>query len=433
MAQVLWLRALRRNRAPACCSHACWNALVQKGGIDYLEDAWFLDVYKSSSSGSVLGGLIYHAADGRFISVKAPSVVIACGGLSTMYFPHTDTMRGNTGDSYAIAARAGAQLVDMEQVQFIPFAVASPPSFEGLVIGEPVSAGLLGVIRDGQGRVIKGELMVRTRAECAAAIATAVAQGHGTANGGCYLDLTANARGRSGEIFTSLMNSKLKGIVKIVKLAYGQKAARFEEPWEVRPSAHYCMGGVRCTDQGQVLDAQSDIIPGLFVAGQALGGLHGSNRLGSTSLAEGIIFGRRAGHCAAGFSDDEAAQDGCDWAQLASHENDTLASLYGHIGPRRRSPSHPFDSRTTGQLLARYWAGTYRIGDSKDPRGAGVHRAEAGTGKYRGLPGLEPGPYKLYRVPEYVGLWKAGRLVRCPANAFPGSARQARPGQQCLG
>jgi succinate dehydrogenase/fumarate reductase flavoprotein subunit len=234
-------RSIDHNNGGLDYAHACWNALLQQGGIDYLEDAWFLDVYRAendSGNGCIQGGLIYHAAEGKLFSVKAPAVIIACGGLSTMYFPHTDTMRGNTGDSYAIAARAGAQLVDMEQVQFIPFAVAHPQSFEGLVIGEPVSAGMLGVIRDTHGKIIKSEIMVRTRAECAAAIAVAVAEGNGSEHDACFLDLTKNAKGESGVLFKQLMNDKIPGILNIVKLALGSSAAKFEQPWEVRPSAH---------------------------------------------------------------------------------------------------------------------------------------------------------------------------------------------------
>lgn len=287
--------------------HACWNALnkIQNGSgtIDYLEDAWFLDVYMTGSEGGrrVCGGLVYHATEGKFISLKAPSVVIACGGLSTLYFPNTDTMKGNSGDSYAIAARAGAQLLDMEQVQFIPFAVTHPPAYRGLIVGEPIIAGVLGVIRDKDGKVISSEIMGRTRAECSAVITQAVAAGRGTDHQGCYLDLTDNRVGKAGDQYYALMQEKIPSLLKTVRGAMGIKAARFEQAWEVRPSAHYLMGGVRATEQCEALDSAGQKIGGLFVAGQAMGGLHGSNRLGSTSLAEGIIFGRRAGQSAVRF------------------------------------------------------------------------------------------------------------------------------------
>ncbi len=131
--------------------HANWNAILQGGRIEYLEDDWFLDlVAQRNEKKQIVGGVIYDASEGRLIAVRSPAVVIAAGGLSTLFFPKTDTMRGNTGDSYAIAARAGAELVDMEQLQFLPFCLASPPSYEGLLCGEPHSQ--LPWCAPGQGR-----------------------------------------------------------------------------------------------------------------------------------------------------------------------------------------------------------------------------------------------------------------------------------------
>jgi len=294
-------RSINHKNGGLDYAHACWNAIT-KGQIDIIEDAWFLDLYSHHNTKlnkrEIGGGLIYHASEGEFISVKAKSVIIACGGLSTLYFPHTDTMKGNTGDSYALAARAGAKLIDMEQVQFIPFAVAHPPSYQGLVVGEPVTAGVLGNIKDSTGSIIKSEVMARTRAECAAAIANAIANGKGTKHNACYLDLTANNQGDSGRAFNALMQEKIPGILKLVKRSMGQAASTFQEKWEVKPSAHYLMGGVEANEYGQVIGINKNVIKGLYVAGQALGGLHGSNRLGSTSLAEGIIFGKKAGNYA---------------------------------------------------------------------------------------------------------------------------------------
>lgn len=312
-------------------AHALRQALTEnrEGSLEFMEDAWFLDLYVSESCNRkyVQGGLIYHAADGVLVSVKAHAVVLACGGIGTLYFPHTDTMRGNTGDAYAIAARAGAKLVDMEQIQFIPFAVASPPSYQGLIVGEPVSAGALGVIRDVDGKVILSEIMARTRAECAAAIAQAVEQGKGTINGGCYLDLTDNIKGESADSFRHVMKTKAASLLKIVRLSMGSSAANFEIPWEVKPSAHYCMGGIETDANGQVLDANKNPLIGLFAAGQALGGLHGSNRLGSTSLAEAIIFGRRSGYQAANLESTKARQI-TNEKQLISH----YLALFGRQG-----------------------------------------------------------------------------------------------------
>ena len=288
--------------------HANWNAIVQGNGVDYLEDAWFLDVATETSDGGktrVVGGLIYDASGGRLIAVQAPAVIIAAGGLSTLFFPKTDTMRGNTGDSYAVAARAGADLVDMEQCQFLPFCIASPPSYEGLLVGEPASASFLGVLRDKNGKVILDSVYQRTRAECSAAIMRAVADGRGSPNGGAYLDMTGNMiLPRSGPYFMRYLETCLPGAYRNARQAFSKSVAKCEEPWEVRPSAHYHMGGLRAdadgaSVKGEAAGERALGIEGLFAAGQAMGGLFGANRLGSTSLTEVSVFGARAGRAAA--------------------------------------------------------------------------------------------------------------------------------------
>lgn len=344
-------------------AHACWNALNQSNNIEYLEDAWLLDLFVSSNDeNKVGGGLIYRSTRGQFLSVRAKAVIIASGGLSTLYFPNTDTMRGNTGDSYAIAARAGAQLVDMEQVQFIPFSVAAPPSYQGLVVGEPVLAGAMGVIRDNNGNVIQRGIMSKTRAQCAAVIARAVANGQGTENGGCYLDLTGNTRGQAGDAYVALMNDKIGGILKIVRGAMGVDAAKFKQPWEVKPSAHYLMGGVCANENGNALDQQGNVIAGLYVAGQALGGLHGSNRLGSTSLAEAIVFGRTAGKHAAKHSrsinDEERSEFDISEARLIDFYNTVITD--NHSNDASQSPI-----ALIRKLQATCWQG---IGPAREER-----------------------------------------------------------------
>ena len=287
--------------------HAGWQAVIQDGRIDYLEDAWFLDLVTSEADGerTIAGGLIYDASGGKLVAVRAPAVVIAAGGLSTLYFPKTDTMRGNTGDSYAVAARAGADLVDMEQVQFLPFCLASPPSFEGLLCGEPVTASYLGVLRDKHGKVILDGIYLRTRAECSSAIMRAVEDGRGSPNGGAYLDMTANMKQPlSGPYFYRFLQTCLPSCLQNARQALGKKAGKVEEPWEVRPGAHYSMGGMRADAQGASVGGDGagercHGVDGLFAAGQAMGGVFGANRLGSTSLTENGVFGNRAGRAAA--------------------------------------------------------------------------------------------------------------------------------------
>ncbi len=317
-------RSVGHSNCGVAFGHASCDAVIANGGIDYLEDNWLLDLATTAAtdqhpSGEITGALSYDAARGCLVAIRAPSVIIAAGGLSTLYFPKTDTMRGNTGDSYAVAARAGAELVDMEQVQFLPFCLTSPPSYEGLLCGEPVTASFLGVLRDNQGKVILDGVYLRTRAECSAAIMRAVEDGRGSPNGGAWLDMTANKTPqRSGPYFMKFLETSLPTAYRNARQALSKSAAKCEEAWEVRPGAHYHMGGIRVDENGASVSGNGDGntasgIHGLFAAGQAMGGLFGANRLGSTSLTEVAVFGSRAGAAAA----QHAA------AQRAQHEKQT--------------------------------------------------------------------------------------------------------------
>ena len=289
--------------------HANWDAIIKEKNIDYLEDAWFLDLVvdrnNKSTNPIIVGGLIYDASKGVLLAINSPSVIIASGGLSTLFFPKTDTMRGNTGDSYAIALRAGADLVDMEQLQFLPFCLASPPSYEGLLAGEPSTASYLGVLRDKNGKIILNGVHLRTRAACSEAIMRAVEDGRGSPNGGAFLDMTANKElPKSGPYFMKYLQDSLPTAYINARQALGKEAAKVEVAWEVRPGAHYMMGGIRVNHEGASVggDDEGSVkygISGLFAAGQAMGGLFGANRLGSTSLTELAVFGSRAGVAAA--------------------------------------------------------------------------------------------------------------------------------------
>ena len=300
-------RSIGHKNSGVAFGHANWNSIVKDTKIDYKEDCWLVDIITGNNKDdtkSIVGALIYDAQRGELLAVVCASIVVASGGLSTIYFPKTDTMRGNTGDSYAIAARAGAELVDMEQIQFLPFCLTSPPAFEGLLGGEPVTASYLGVLRDKNKKVILDGVYLRTRAECSAAIMKAVEDGRGTKNGGAYLDMTANKRApKSGVYFMNFLKGSLPSAYNNVRQAMSKSEAQCEDLWEVRPSAHYMMGGIRvdenCRSIGGPKGLKNDGILGLFAAGQAMGGLFGANRLGSTSLTEGAVFGQRAGKNAA--------------------------------------------------------------------------------------------------------------------------------------
>ncbi len=304
-------RSVGHKNSGIAFGHTNWDTIIKYKNVEYFEDCWFLEVVKeevkdnSDEDINVLGGIVYDAARGKILFIKAPSVIIASGGLSSLYFPKTDTMRGNTGDSYALGIKAGADLLDMEQIQFLPFCLASPPSYEGLLAGEPSTASFLGVLRDKNNKVILDSVYLRTRAECSEAIMRAVEDGRGSPNGGAFLDMTKNISApKSGKYFMKYLKSALPSAYNNARQALGKEAGKAKIPWEVRPSAHYSMGGIRVDEYTRVVHSPTNqyepkIIKGLFAAGQAMGGLFGANRLGSTSLTELAVFGYRAGKSAA--------------------------------------------------------------------------------------------------------------------------------------
>ena len=328
-------RTIGHANSGVALSHATWTAVVQTPRVDYMEDAWFLDVVITEATDvggqRVIGGVVYDASGGKLVVARAPAVVIAAGGLSTLFFPKTDTMRGNTGDAYAVMARAGAELIDMEQLQFLPFCLTSPPSYEGLLCGEPSVASFMGDLLDKNGKVILDCVMLRTRAECAAAIMLAVEDGRGTANGGAYLDLTKNAQAPlSGDYFKRYLQQVMPSAYRNVRQAMSKAAGQLKEPWEVRPAAHYMMGGLRADPDGGAFSEESgDTIAGLYAAGQAMGGVFGANRLGSTALAECTIFGIRSGNSAAAYAlaQNDKADDAAFQPTLAA-----TAGLFGRDG-----------------------------------------------------------------------------------------------------
>ena len=301
-------RSVGHKNSGLSFGHVNWDTIIKFKNIEYFEDCWFIDVVKNTNTNEHIGGIAYDASNGQLLSIKAKAVIIAAGGLSTLFFPKTDTMRGNTGDSYAIGIRAGAALVDMEQIQFLPFCLASPPSYEGLLSWRTSYWKFLGVLRDKNNKVILDSVYLRTRAECSEAIMRAVADGRGSPNGGAFLDMTANKKAkRSGKFFMEYLKSALPTAYNNARQALGKEAGKAEVPWEVRPSAHYMMGGIKVNEFGRALffckeQKKAKNIKGFYAAGQAMGGLFGSNRLGSTSLTEVAVFGYRAGKDAAEYA-----------------------------------------------------------------------------------------------------------------------------------
>ena len=267
------------------------------------------------TDGKVAGALGYWRESGKFVVFEAPAVIIATGGMGKNFKITSNSWEG-TGDGLALALRSGATLVNMEFIQFHPTGMIWPPSVKGLLVTESVR-GDGGVLRNSEGKrfmfdyvpeVFRGQYAATEeegdrwykdqvnnkrppellpRDEVARAINSEVKAGRGTAHGGVFLDVST--RLPAEEILRKLpaMHHQFKELadVDITK-----------EPMEVGPTCHYLMGGIEVD-----ADTTASRVPGLFAAGEAAGGMHGSNRLGGNSLSDLLVFGRRAGAGAAAY------------------------------------------------------------------------------------------------------------------------------------
>jgi succinate dehydrogenase / fumarate reductase flavoprotein subunit len=270
--------------------------------------------------GCLCGALAYTRDKGEFHLFHAKAVVIATGGLGKAYTITSNSWE-YTGDGHSLAWEAGAELMDMEFVQFHPTGMVWPMSVRGTLVTEGVR-GDGGVLKNGKGErfmfsyipeafkndvaadekesdqwvreVVAGkQATVRrppellTRDVVARAIRDEVMAGRGTPHGGVYLDIATK---RTAEEIKRKLPSMYHQFVKLANLDITK------EPMEVGPTAHYIMGGVRVNS-----DTAMSTVPGLFAAGEAAAGLHGGNRLGGNSLSDLLVFGQRAGWGAAEY------------------------------------------------------------------------------------------------------------------------------------
>src|ERR1700722_9813988 len=269
----------------------------------------------------VVGAFGYDRERGRFKIFKAKAVVIASGGLGRAFKITSNSWEG-TGDGHSLAYHAGAELLDMEFIQFHPTGMIWPPSVQGILVTEGVR-GEGGVLRNKDGkrfmyddipdnyksqtstdpeegwRYTQNDKTARrppellTRDHVARCINREVKAGRGSPHGGVFLDI-------------SWIKEKIPNAEEHIKKKLPSMYHQFKqladlditkEPMEVGPTTHYMMGGIRVDG-----DSQMSNVPGLFAAGEAAAGLHGANRLGGNSLSDLVVFGKRAGRFAAEFA-----------------------------------------------------------------------------------------------------------------------------------
>src|SRR2546427_7391503 len=260
----------------------------------------------------VAGAFGYWRETGRFVVFKAKSIVIATGGIGKAWRITSNSWE-YTGDGMALACEAGADLLDMEFVQFHPTGMVWPPGVQGILVTEAVrgEGGMLSN-KDGERfmeRYDPEKVDLSTRDVVARAIYTEVREGRGTEHGGAYLDISH----KPAEYVKKKLPSMYHQFRELADVDITKG------PMEVGPTCHYMMGGIR-------VDAETtqSTIPGLFAAGEAAAGLHGSNRLGGNSLSDLLVFGRRAGLAAAEYAK-RASASSFDNSQIEQAEKELLA------------------------------------------------------------------------------------------------------------
>ena len=288
-------------------------------GIDVHMEVTVISLLKDGDR--VVGCFAYEREHGRFQVFKAKAVILATGGVGRAYKITSNSWEG-TGDGHALAYHAGAELIDMEFIQFHPTGMVWPPSVRGILVTEGVR-GEGGILKNNEGkrfmfddipanykdqtakdpeegwRYTQGDKNAHrppellTRDHVARCINREVKAGRGSPHGGVFLDI-------------AWIKEKLPNAAEHIKKKLPSMYHQFMQlanlditttPMEVGPTTHYIMGGIRVD-----ADTQASTLPGLFAAGECASGINGANRLGGNSLSDLIVFGKRAGEYAAQFA-----------------------------------------------------------------------------------------------------------------------------------
>jgi succinate dehydrogenase / fumarate reductase flavoprotein subunit len=315
--------------------------------------------------GRVAGALGYFRETGRFVLFRAPAIVLATGGIGKAW-QITSNSWEYTGDGHALAYDAGAELIDMEFVQFHPTGMVWPPSVRGILVTEGVR-GEGGVLKNSTGErfmfrympdMFKGDFAeteaesdawvkgdrknnrrppeLLTRDVVAKAITKEIAEGRGTPHGGVLLDIASK---QSPDFIKKKLPSMYHQFKELAQVDITK------DPMEIGPTTHYVMGGVKVD-----AETQESTVPGLYAAGEVGGGMHGANRLGGNSLSDLLVFGRRAGlHATEKGGSAQAIPD----AEVEAAMRDALA-------PFERDGENPFAVQAALQAVMQRNAGIIR-------------------------------------------------------------------------
>jgi len=231
------------------------------------------------------GAMSFNIDNGERTVFIADSTVLAAGGHTRIWRKSSSRRNENSGDAFYLGLKAGCKLKDMELVQFHPTGMVVPEEIAGTLVTEAVR-GEGGHLINGDGERFMGKydkerLELSTRDRVAMANYLEISEGRATKNGGIYLDISH----KSKEFILEKLPRMYRQFLDTLMLDISK------EPMEVAPTAHYSMGGIAVDPE-----THSTGVVGLFAAGECTAGLHGANRLGGNSLAEILIFGKRAGY-----------------------------------------------------------------------------------------------------------------------------------------
>ena len=340
---------------------------VHMENIEVFMECTVSDILKSGNR--AVGALAYYRSSGKLVVFEARALILATGGIGKAYRVTSNSWE-YTGDGHALAYLAGADLIDMEFVQFHPTGMVWPPSVRGTLVTEGVR-GDGGILVNSEGERfmfnyipdvfaaetakseeeanswLKGEEgamrppELLTRDVVARAIMTEVNEGRGSPHGGVFLDIASR---QSPDYIRRKLPSMYHQFKELATLDITK------EPMEVGPTTHYMMGGIKVE-----ANTAASTVPGLYAAGEAAAGMHGANRLGGNSLSDLLVFGKIAGQCAANFAQENS--------KVSPHGEEIKKSIENTLEPFEDGDENPYQIHQELQEIMESHAGIVRTGE----------------------------------------------------------------------